>query len=173
MPVTDTNYASLWNVTALASQGFGLEDKGMHQKDEVAELTEFETNLNAVLTKLDNDGGVSDVNYNTLYAVDLDNTVVGSLGIDMGKRVGFLDDYLANFNLTLTKLDNDGGVADTDYNSTLALTDVINNGVDYTIAANANLAIDDRGYNLGALYTLYNNIVTNFNALNAKLDADS
>jgi len=173
MPVTDTNYASLWNVTALASQGFGLEDKGMHQKDEVAELTEFETNFNAVLTKLDSDGGVSDTNYNSTYAVDLDNTVVGSKGLDQDKKVTFLQEFLTNFNLTLTKLDSDGGVTDTNYNSTLALTDVINAGTAYTIAANENLAIDDKGMTLSALYDMYSNIVTNFNALNAKLDADS
>jgi len=173
MAVTDTNYASLWNMTALASQGHGLSAKGMHQKDLVATLTEMETNFNAVLTKLDADGGVTDTNYNSLWAVDLNNTVVGSKGLDQDKLVTFLQEFLTNFAGALTKLDNDGGVADADYNTTLALTDVINAGTNFTIAANQNLAIDNRGMQQGALYDFLSNVVTNFNALNAKLDADA
>jgi hypothetical protein len=172
MAVSDTNYASLWNVTALASQGHGLSARGMWQKDLVAELTEFETNLNAVLTKLDADAGVTDTDYNSTYAVDLDNTVVGSLGLDQDKLVTFLQELVTNFNLILTKLDSDGGTSDSDYNATLALTDIINAGTNFTIAANQNLAVDDRGMQQGALYDMLSNIVTNINALNAKLDAD-
>ena len=172
MAVTDINYAALWDVTALASQGHGLEPKGMHQKDEVAELSEFETNLNAVLTKLDSDDGVTDANYNSTYAVDLNNTVVGSLGLDQDKKVSFLQSFITNFNLVLTKLDSDTGTSDSDYNLTLVLTDVVNEGTNFTIADNENLAVDNRGVSVSALYDLYGNIVTNFNALNAKLDAD-
>lgn len=172
MAVSDTNYAALWNMTALASQGNGLSDKGMWQKDLVATLTEMETNFNAILTKLDADGGVTDTDYNSTYAVDLDNTVVGSKGLDQDKMVTFFQSFLTNFNATLTKLDSDGGVTDTDYNSTLALTDTINAGTNFTIAANQNLAIDNTGMTQGALYYYLNAVVTNVNALNAKLDAD-
>jgi len=172
MAVTDTNYAALWDVTALASQGHGLEPKGMHQKDEVAELTEFETNFNGVLAKLDYETAVTDTNYATLYDIDLDNTVVGSLGLDQDKKVSFLQEFITNFNLTLVKLDTETSVTDDDYSSTLALTDVVNEGVNFTIADNENLAVDNRGVSVSALYDLYGNIVTNFNALTAKLDAD-
>ncbi len=105
--VSDANYASLYNLTAMASQGYGLGTKGMWQADLIAELTEFETNFNAILTKLDNDGGTTDSDYNSTYAVDLNNTVVGSYGIDQGKLVTFLQSMITNINATLTKLDSD------------------------------------------------------------------
>jgi len=63
-------------------------------------------------------------------------------------------------------------INDTDYASTLAVTDVVNNNAYYTIAANKNVAVDNRGYNQGALYDLLNSLVTNFNALLVKLEAD-
>ena len=173
MPVTDTNYAELYNLTALASQGNGLSANGMHQKDLVAQLSELETNWNAILTKLDADGGVNLTTYNATYAIDLDNTTVGSLGLSQAIIVSVLDDFIAKINLCLTALDGDSGVADTNYNSTWAITDVVNAGAGYTIAANKNVAVDDRGYNQGALYDLLNTVVTNVNGVNAKLDADA
>jgi hypothetical protein len=172
MAVTDTNYAALHNATALASQGYGLSDKGMYQADLIAELSEFETNFNAVLTKLDADGGVTDTDYNATYAVDLNDTVVGSNGLSQDNIVSFLDSFITNFNATLTKLDSDSGTGDSNYNATLAITDVVNAGAYFTIASNKNVAVNNTGFNQGALYDLLNTIVTNFNALNAKLDAD-
>lgn len=55
-------------------------------------------------------------------------------------------------------------VADTDYNSTLAITDNVNN-----IAADP---IKSNGVFQGAVVTLLETIKTKVNALNAKLDAD-
>jgi hypothetical protein len=173
MAVTDTNYAELWDLTALASQGYGLSDKGMWQTDLIAQLTEMETNFNAVLTKLDSDGGVTDVNYNTLWAVDLDNTVVGSKGLDQDKMVTFLQQFITNLAGLTAKLDADGGVTDTDYATNCDMTDVVNAGVNFTIAANENLAVDNTGFQQGALYDLLNSAVTKFNTLTAQLDADS
>jgi len=63
-------------------------------------------------------------------------------------------------------------INDTDYASTLAITDVVNNNAAFTIAANKNVAVDNRGYNLGALYDLLNTIVTNWNLLLVKVKAD-
>lgn len=54
-------------------------------------------------------------------------------------------------------------VTDTNYNSTLAVTD--NVGINQTIAPN--------GLNQGDVYSLLSTIRTNFNAMNAKLDADA
>ena len=79
MPVGDTDYAATSNLTALASTGNGIEVKGYHQTDLVAQLKEMETNLNGILTKLDVGSGVTDPNYNALYSVDL-NDVVASDG---------------------------------------------------------------------------------------------
>ena len=63
-------------------------------------------------------------------------------------------------------------INDTDYASTLAVTDVVNNSAYYTIAGNKNVAVDNRGYNQGALYDLLNSVVTNFNAMLVKVKAD-
>lgn len=106
--VSDTNYASLHNLTALASQGYGLSVNGMHQKDLQAALAQIETNFNAILTKLDSDGGVTDTNYNALHAVDLnDTTSTGQKGLSQALIVAFLDSFVTQFNAALTKLDND------------------------------------------------------------------
>lgn len=173
MAVTGTNYASLHNLTALASQGHGISANGMHQKDLVAQLTELETQWNAILTKLDNDGGVTDTDYNALGAIDLNNTVVGSKGLSQDFIVSVLDSFVTKFNTILAKLDDDGGVADTNYEALWAITDVVNAGSAFTIAGNKNVAVDNRGMNQGALYDLLNTVVTNVNGLNAKLDADN
>lgn len=173
MPVTDTDYAATYDLTALASQGYGIEPKGYHQLDLVNQLVELETNFNGILTKLDADAGVTDTDYNSLYAIDLDNTVNASKGLSDDIIVSVLDSFITNFNLSLTKLDNDAGVADTDYNANAAITDVVNAGSAFTIASNKNVAVDNRGYNTGALYDLLNTIVTNVAVLNAQLDADT
>jgi len=168
MPVTDTNYAATYNLTALASQGYGISANGMHQRDLIAALYQLETNWNGILTKLDADGGVTLTTYNATYAVDLNNTVPGSNGIGQGDIVSFLDSFVSKFNLCLTALDGDTGVTDTDYNSTLAITDVVNAGT-----KDRNTAVDNAGMSQAALYALLSTIVTNVNALNAKLDADN
>jgi hypothetical protein len=57
-------------------------------------------------------------------------------------------------------------INDTDYASTLAITDVVNNGAAGTVA------VDNAGMSQGALYTLLNSIVTNWNAMLVKVKAD-
>jgi hypothetical protein len=168
MAVTDTDYAATYNLTALASQGYGLSALGMYQADLVAELTELETNWNGIMTKLDADGGVNLTTYNATYAINLNDTVVGSKGLSQDAIVSVLDDFITKFNLALAALDGDSGVTDEDYASTLALTDYVNN----TTYNDTATAIKTNGMSQGALYTLLNAIVTNVNALNAKLDAD-
>lgn len=166
MAVADTDYAATYNLTALSSQGQGLSNAGMLQKDLYAQLLELETNFNGILTKLDADSGVSDENYNSLYSIDL-NDLASANGLSQDIIVSLLDDFVSDFNDTLTKLDSDSGVSDTNYNSVLALTDVVNND------KGMSTAVDDNGITQQALYTLLNNIDTNVDALNAKLDADS
>lgn len=169
MAVTDEDYAATYNLTALASQGNGLSAKGMYQGDLVNQVYELETNWNGILTKLDADGGVNLTTYNATYAVDLDDTVYGSKGMSQQAIVDLLDDFTTNFNACLTALDGDSGVADADYNSTLAITDYVNAAG----KEDETTAIKNDGMSQGALYTYLNTIVTNVNALNAKLDADS
>ena len=57
-----------------------------------------------------------------------------------------------------------GDSGDSDYNSTLALTDVIDSGTEGDIKQN--------GLSQSSLIYLLNQIITQINALNAKLDAD-
>lgn len=168
MAVSDTNYAELHNLTALASQGYGLSKDGMYTQDIYNQLKELETNFNAILTKLDADGGVTLTTYNATYAIDLRDKC-SDRGIDQNDIVSLLDDFITKFNLCLTALDGDAGVADADYNSTLAITDNINSST----YSNRNDGIFDHGMNQGELYDILSTIVTNVNALNAKLDADA
>jgi len=58
-------------------------------------------------------------------------------------------------------------IGDTDYASTLAVTDVVNSGTKAVATA-----VDNTGMSQGALYTLLNSIVTNFNAMLVKVKAD-
>ena len=61
-----------------------------------------------------------------------------------------------------------GGV----YVATYGVTDTINAGTYYTIAANENLAIDNRGYQQGALYTVLNDLITKWNLCMTAIEAD-
>ena len=168
MAVTDTDYAATWDMTALASQGSGLSANGMRQKDLVATLTEVEANWNGILAKLDADGGVNDTDYAANGAVDLNNTVVGSLGLGQDDYVSLLDSFITNFNTILTQIDSDSGVADTDYSATLIITDVVNSGS----VVDRNTAVKNAGTSQIALFALLSTVVTQVAALNAKLDAD-
>ncbi len=58
-------------------------------------------------------------------------------------------------------------IGDTDYASTLAVTDVVNSGTNVVATA-----VDNTGMSQGALYTLLNSIITNFNAMLVKVKAD-
>lgn len=104
---TTTTYTPDNDLTALASQGYGLEAKGMHQKDLIAQLAEMETKWNAILALLDADGGVTLTDYVSIGTVGLDNTVPGSLGIDQDKTITFLQEYVTKFNLILANCDID------------------------------------------------------------------
>jgi len=58
------------------------------------------------------------------------------------------------------------------YVSTYAVTDTVNAGTDFTIAANENLAIDNRGYQQGAIYTVLNDLITKWNLCMTAIEAD-
>lgn len=92
----------------------GIERNGMFQEDLVAVLSEMETKFKAVLALLDADTGVTLTTYTAVAnaagtgaALDLDNTVVGSKGMNQKALVAFLDDYVAKFNALLGNLDID------------------------------------------------------------------
>lgn len=83
-------------------------------------------------------------------------------GIKQGDLVDLLSSIKTKFNAILTKLDGDSQVTDTDFNSTLAVT--LPSGIDTTETK----GIRDQGL----VVTFLNNVITNFNLLLAKLDAD-
>lgn len=109
--------------------------------------------------------GVTDTNYSALYVLSYANPTVKGTGFGQRTHVKFLKDLVANFNLLLTKLDSDAGVTDTNYNSTLALTDSID-----TLAGDQ---VKQNGAFQGGYGPIRNHFRTNFNLLLAKLDADA
>jgi hypothetical protein len=101
-------------VTTLALQGHGLTANGMHQVDLINTLKELETAMNAVLALLDADTQVTKTDYvatvnalGTGAALNLDDTVAGSYGLNQDKLVAFLSDFVTKFNGLLTHLDTD------------------------------------------------------------------
>jgi len=111
---TTTTYTPDNALTALASQGNGITKNGIHQKDLVAQLSEMETKFNAVLALLDADGGVTLTTYTAVAAaagtgatLNLDDTVVGSLGLNQDAMVGFLEDFVDKMNAILANMDVD------------------------------------------------------------------
>lgn len=102
--VTDTNYAATWDLAALDANQ--ISQGGLNQPALYTRLALIETNWDGILAKLDDDGGVTDTNYEALGAVSLGATVKGT-GISQGDIVSFLDSFITNFNATLTKLDAD------------------------------------------------------------------
>ncbi len=162
MAVTGTNYNSLWAV----SLGATVKGTGMSQKDLVSFLDTFITNFNAVMAKLDLDGGVTDTDFaSTLNFTDNVNNLaadpIKNNGVFQGAVVTLLNTIRTKFNALNAKLDADGGVADTDY---AAL---------WNLAAIDVNQISQGGLNQPALYTRLNLIKTNFNAVLTKLDADT
>lgn len=139
---------------------------GIKQGDLVDLLSSIKTKFNAILTKLDGDTGVTGTDFNSLWAVSLPSgiTTTEAKGIrDQGQVVTFLDTFITNFNAVLAKLDLDGGVADTNYASLWALTDVVDGSRD---------GIKQIGLFQSSLVKLLDNIIANIAGLNAKIDLD-
>ena len=69
--VNDTDYASLWNITDVidGQASDGIQQAGLYQGSLVRLLNTIITNFNGLLTKLDNDTGVSGTNFNSLWAI--------------------------------------------------------------------------------------------------------
>ncbi len=90
-------------------------------------MDQLRTALNNILTKLDVDSGVSDTDYSSTLAIaDYTNVRSSADLLDAGMRDGavakWLDTFITKFNSMLTKLDADGTVNDTNYNSLWAVS---------------------------------------------------
>lgn len=140
---------------------------GMNQGDLVTFLKLINTNLTGVLAKLDDDTGVSATDYESSLAITFPSTIT-TCGIrSQGDVLDFLEDWITNFNAMLTKIDSDAGAGiDNNYNSTLAITDIINP------TNNPAKGLYNNGVDQGDLVDLLQTIITNFNACLTKMDTD-
>lgn len=140
--------------------------QGIKQGDLVDLLVSIKTKWNAILTKLDADGTVSDTDYNSTRALTMpDGIQTGHPKAirDQGQVVTFLNNFIVAFNAVLTKLDADGGVSGTNFNALLAITDIVGAEID---------PIKNAGLYDGAVVKLLDTIIAGIAALNAKLDLD-
>lgn len=124
--LTDTDYASLHALTIPSgistSAPKGIADQGVL----LTFLQTYLTNWAALLAKLDADLG--DTDYVTDHAVPdtIQNQGTGTLepaGVYQGAVVNLLKAIITKFNALLAALDDDDGVADTNYEALWALTD--------------------------------------------------
>jgi hypothetical protein len=111
-----TTYTPDNALTALISQGFGIEKHGWHQIDIINCLTEIEDNLAAVLDLLDADTGVTLTTYNAVSlaagnpggaVLALGATVDGSKGISHADIVQFMENAIDKWNATMANCDAD------------------------------------------------------------------
>jgi hypothetical protein len=111
---TSTTYTPDNALTALISQGFGIEKHGWHQEDMINCLTEIATNLAAVVDLLDADGGVTLETYNavalaagTPTGVQLAFDVTATQGVAHDEIVRFMENAIDKWNATLANCDVD------------------------------------------------------------------
>lgn len=151
----------------MANRIFG---NGINQPDLVDLLALIRTNIIGIQTKLDSDATVSDTDYHTAAgttpaAVPSGIQTTGPKCIrSQGDVVSMLDDLVTKWNATLTKLDADGGVTGTNFNSLWAVTDVI--------GSSFRDGIFDAGVYQSCLVNVLNSLVTSIAGVNAKLDLD-
>lgn len=136
---------------------------GIKQKDLYTLLAGLATNLTLVATTLNSDTGVTATNY---AGVTLSSDITAA-GMRQGDVLNFINSWIAAFAVITGKLDADN-LTDSDYASTLNVTDVINAAA----IGDGSVYLGDNGVNQGTLIKVLNDCVTALNALNAKLDAD-
>lgn len=143
--VNDTDYHTN-AATTLAALPAGIQTTGVkciHNQGVTSSiLSDIATKWNATLTKLDSDSQVTDVNFNSLWAVKAaengatKSIPVGNSKIDgvfdagqyQSSIVAVLNTILASINGVAAKLDLDAGVSDTNYGALWAITDTVIEG---------------------------------------------
>ena len=143
---------------------------GMKQKDLYTLMAALATNLSLVATTLNADTGVTAEDYAgiTLASVTDINPSVSANGVSQRDIIVALNAWITAFNVILPKLDTDT-LQKSDYESLYAITDVVYDDV----PGDGNTYIGNIGMNQGTLINILNTCVTNLNALNAYLDADT
>lgn len=134
---------------------------GMSQSDLKTLLDAIITNFNAMNAVLDADTGVSGTNYASLW--NMTATSVLANGMNQGDLISTLQNMIDCIAGVDAKLDAES-LTDSDYATTCDVTDTVN--------ATANYGIFNNGMAQGCVVKLLNTIITNFNALLAKLAAD-
>lgn len=162
MAVADTDYNSTLaitdNVNNLAADP--IKNNGVFQGAVVTLLGTIKTKVNALNAKLDADGGVSGTNYASLWNLAaLDSNQISQGGLNQPALYTRLALIVTNWDGILTKLDNDGGVADTNYKSL------------GSVALGA--TVKGTGISQGDLVSFLDSFITKFNTTLTKLDADA
>lgn len=145
-----------------------ITGRGINQADLVSLLVLMRTNFLGLTAKLDADGGVADTNYGSLWNPAFPSTDISVNGngiCHQGVVLNYLKLLRTNFNAVLTKLDADGTVNDTDYNSGNAMTILIDN-LDLG-------SLTQAGVYEGALVKWLATYIGKWNAVLTKLDSDS
>lgn len=141
-----------------------ITGRGINQADLISLLNLIRTNFVGVTAKLDLDGGVSDTDFAALenFTVPVG---IGAVGIfNQGAVLDYLKTIRTKYNALLTKLDSDGTVNSTDYNSAGSMTDLVD------VAAGSLL---QAGVYEGALVKWLDTYIGKWNATLTKLDGDS
>jgi hypothetical protein len=142
-----------------------IRGTGINQADLISLLTLIRTNFLGVTAKLDLDAGVADTNYAALENFSAASGIDATGIFHQGSVLDYLKTVRTSFNALLTKLDADGTVNDTDYNSGKAMTDLIDNL--------ANGSLTQAGKYEGALVKWLDTYIGKWNATLTKLDSDS
>jgi hypothetical protein len=162
-----------------------IKSDGLYQGDFVTFLTnvvtlgnEVKADFNAVLTKLDTDGGLSDTNYNSTLAAATANLSIGNIradGIHQGDLATLLqnmatlgNEIKTNINALTVKLEGDNAASSyTPENlvgaTSLSASALVGTGINY----------GDVWPFLNAALTLFNELKAELNAIETKLDNDT
>ena len=172
--ITDTDYAALHAITDDVQGAAGLEvvtdvvkSNGLNEGDFVTRLQTFITQHNLVNAKLDADAGVTaedyaaTVNITALNSSPTADPGVSERGINDADLLALCRAIVTAFNARNVALDADDGTVDANYASLL------------NIAMPGSVQAEDTSMGQQEKTDFLELIITNHNALCAKLDADA
>lgn len=163
----------------ITGTGHSQGDKVTFLTNVITMLNEIKADFNAVLTKLDTDAGLGQTNYNSTLAVGTANLAIGNIRADgilqadlvtlIGNIATMANGLRTNINALNVKLETDNAASS--YNpennvtsSALSSTLIVPNGCNWG---------RDLWPFLQAVLTLGNELKTDLNAIETKLDADT
>lgn len=138
--------------------------RGFNQYELYDVFNTLRTKILALLAALDADDGVADTDYVALLTFSWDTKFRRVAVRDQSFWLDSMDKLRTSFNGLLAKLDDDGSITDTDYESTLAIADYTN------VRTTADLI--NAGMQDGAVVKWLDTYITNYQAALVKIDAD-